>query len=49
VADVYQKWVVGAAPRDAADAAVLFANAQNPGDPQVQVIFNRLSNTTPAM
>ena len=48
VADVYQKWVVGAAPRDAADAAVLFANAQNPGDPQVQVILNRLSNTTPA-
>jgi hypothetical protein len=48
VADVYQKWVVGAAPRDAADTAVLFANAQNPGDPQVQVILNRLSNTTPA-
>ena len=48
VADVYQKWVVGAAPRDAADAAVLFANAKNPGDPQVQAILNRLSNTTPA-
>ena len=42
VADVYQKWVVGAAPQAAQDAAVLFTNAQNPGDPQVQSILKQL-------
>jgi hypothetical protein len=47
VADVYQKWVVGASPRTAQDAAVLFEHAQNPGDPQVQAILKRLSNTRP--
>ena len=47
VADVYQKWVVGASPKAAQDAAVLFQNAQNPGDPQVQAILKRLSNTRP--
>lgn len=43
VADVYRKWVVGAAPKAAQDAAVLFENATNPGDPQVQVILKHLS------
>jgi hypothetical protein len=47
VADVYQKWVVGASPKAAQDAAVLFENAQSPGDPQVQAILKRLSNTRP--
>jgi hypothetical protein len=47
VADAYQKWVVGASPKAAQDAAVLFENAQNPGDPQVQAILKRLSNTRP--
>ena len=47
VADVYQKWVVGASPKAAQDAAVLFQNAQNPGDPRVQAILKRLSNTRP--
>jgi hypothetical protein len=47
VADVYRKWVVGASPKAAQDAAVLFENAQNPGDPQVQAILKRLSNTRP--
>ena len=47
VADVYQKWVVGASPKAAQDAAVLFENAQNPGDPQVQAILKRLSNSRP--
>jgi hypothetical protein len=47
VADVYQKWVVGASPNAAQDAAVLFENAQNPGDPQVQAILKRLSSTRP--
>jgi len=42
VADVYQKWVVGAPPQDAQDAAVLFANPDNPGDPQVQAILKQL-------
>jgi hypothetical protein len=47
VADVYQKWVVNASPQAAQDAAVLFANAQNPGNPQVQAILKRLSGTRP--
>jgi hypothetical protein len=47
VADVYQKWVIGASPKAAQDAAVLFENAQNPGDPQVQAILKRLSSTRP--
>ncbi len=47
VADVYQKWVVGAAPNAAQDAAVLFENATNPGDPQVQAILKHLPNSKP--
>jgi hypothetical protein len=47
VADVYQQWVVGAPPRDAQDAAVLFENANNPGDPQVQAILKRLAHARP--
>ena len=42
VADVFQRWVVDAPPSVAQDAAVLFANAKNPGDPQVQAILKRL-------
>lgn len=47
VADVYQKWVVGAAPQAAEDAAVLFANAKNPGDPRVQAILKHLPHPRP--
>jgi hypothetical protein len=47
VADVYQKWVVGAPSRAAQDAAVLFANADNPGDPQVQAILLQLRGARP--
>ncbi|HEY1643889.1 MAG TPA: hypothetical protein VGG35_24695 [Streptosporangiaceae bacterium] len=47
VADIYQKWVVGAGPRAAQDAAVLFASAQNPGNPEVQAILRRLSADGP--
>jgi hypothetical protein len=47
VADVYQKWVVGAPPRAAQDAAVLFANADDPGDPQVQAILQQLRGARP--
>ena len=39
VRDVYLKWVVGAPTVAAQDAAVLFQNAKNPGDPQVQYIL----------
>ena len=42
VADIYQKWIVGAAPKSAQDAAVLFANSTNPGDPRVQSILRSL-------
>jgi hypothetical protein len=45
VADVYQKWVVGASPSAAQNAAVLFENADNPGDPRVQAILKQLSNS----
>jgi hypothetical protein len=45
VADVYRKWVVGASPGAAQDAAVLFENADNPGDPRVQAILKRLPNS----
>ena len=45
VADIYQKWVVGASPGAARDAAVLFENADNPGDPRVQAILKRLQNS----
>ena len=47
VADVYRKWVAGASPSAAQDAAVLFENAQNPSDPQVQAILKRLASTRP--
>jgi hypothetical protein len=44
VADVYQKWIVGAAPQAAQNAGVLFENASRPGDPQVQAILRELRN-----
>ncbi|HUA29618.1 MAG TPA: hypothetical protein VMC03_12095 [Streptosporangiaceae bacterium] len=42
VADVYQKWMVGATPRQAQDAAILYENANDPGDPAVQAILRHL-------
>ena len=45
VADVYRKWVVGAAPEAAHDAAVLFENADNPGNQQVQLILRHLPDS----
>jgi hypothetical protein len=48
VADVYQKWVVGAAPGAAQNAAVLFENADNPGDPQVQAILKHVPGARPS-
>jgi len=46
VADVYQKWMVGATPQAAQNAAVLFQNAKNPGNPQVQAILRHLPQTS---
>lgn len=47
VADVYQRWMVGATPQAAEDAAVLFENDTNPGDPQVQAILRQLQDRAP--
>ncbi|HEY2304602.1 MAG TPA: hypothetical protein VGI05_01855 [Streptosporangiaceae bacterium] len=45
VADVFQKWVVGAPPSAAQNAAVLFQNARNPGDPRVRAILRSLQSS----
>jgi len=42
VADIYRKWFVAAAANEAQDAAVLFANAKDPGNPQVQAVLAHL-------
>ena len=42
VSDAYQQWVVGATPAAAYDVSVLFANANNPGNAQVQAILKTL-------
>ena len=44
VADVYQQWMAGATAVAAQDVSVLFDNAGNPGDPQVQAILKALPN-----
>jgi len=45
VADVFRKWMVGAPPSAAQDAAVLFQNADDPGNPQVRAILGSLSRS----
>ena len=42
VADTYKEWVVGATTAQAYDVSVLFANANNPGNAQVQAILKSL-------
>ena len=42
VADTYRQWVVGATPTQAYDVGVLFANASDPGNAQVQAILKTL-------
>jgi hypothetical protein len=42
VADVFQQWSVGASPAFAEDASVLFENANDPGNAQVQAILKSL-------
>lgn len=41
-AEVYQEWVVGATASDARNISVLFENANDPGNPQVQAILHTL-------
>ena len=48
VADVFRKWMVGARPSAAQDAAVLFQNAEDPGDPQVLAILRSLTRSRPS-
>jgi hypothetical protein len=40
VSDIYSQWVVGASQVAAQDAGVLFENASNPGNSQVQAILS---------
>ena len=44
VSDVYKRWIVGASPQAAQDAAILYENATNPGAPQVQAILKHLQS-----
>jgi hypothetical protein len=45
VADVYQRWMPGATAVAAQNVSVLFENAGNPGDPQVQAILKTLPSS----
>ncbi len=45
VADVYQQWMPGATSVAAQNVSVLFENAGNPGDPQVQAILKTLPSS----
>ena len=45
VADVYKKWAVGASAQQAESAEILFGNAGNPGNAQVQAILKDLPKT----
>jgi hypothetical protein len=47
VADVFRKWVVGAAPQAAQDAAVLFEHSNDPGNTRVQAILKHLAHSKP--
>jgi hypothetical protein len=45
VRDAYRKWIVGAPAQQAHDAAVLFQNSNDPGNPRVQAILKNLRNS----
>jgi hypothetical protein len=47
VADIYRKWIVDATLKAAHDAALLFVNAKNPGNSQVQAILRNLPVSKP--
>jgi hypothetical protein len=42
VSDVLTKWMPGVAPAEAQNAAVLFENPSNPGNPKVQEILKHI-------
>jgi hypothetical protein len=42
VADVYREWMVGATPAAASDVSILFQNANDPGNSEVQAILHTL-------
>jgi hypothetical protein len=44
VADTYRQWEIGATAASAFDVSVLFSNAGDPGNPQVQAILKTLPN-----
>jgi hypothetical protein len=46
VADVYSQWLVGAPSLGAEQASILFQNATDPGNPQVQAILKTLPGAT---
>jgi hypothetical protein len=46
VADVYGQWLVGAPSLDAQEASILFQNANDPGNAQVQAILKTLPGAT---
>ena len=48
VADVYSQWLVGAPSIDAQEASILFENANDPGNPQVQAILKTLPGAAAA-
>jgi hypothetical protein len=39
IADIYREWMVGASSQDASNAALLFTNANDPGNAQVQAVL----------
>ncbi len=45
VSDVFKQWMVGAPSQTAAQAGVLFVNADNPGNSSVQAILKSLPST----
>src|SRR5215472_9390393 len=45
VSDVFKQWMVGAPTQTAAQAGVLFVNANNPGNSDVQAILKSLPST----
>ncbi len=45
VADVFRKWMVGAPPSAAHDAAVLSQNSHDPGNPEVRAILRSLTRS----
>ncbi len=47
VADVYSQWLTGSPSIDAQEASVLFENANDPGNPQVQAILKTLPGANP--